>query len=183
MKKKWMIVGIMAVLAMIIAILLIPKSTKNGNTTRDLRSVEGSSLSLHEGVLYCKAASPVLLEDEFSRVYSKAVKINVVSIDETEMTATITIFSPPLKEIMERSLPKNMNKDYQTVFDTYMADIYFAVSNCPEEDMISTTVCCSVVEDAGFKIIPNNDFTNAVFPNIQRLLADLMLETLSKEEG
>ena len=63
-----------------------------------------------------------------------------------------------------------------------MDDICAAIAACPEEDMRSLTVQCRVEDHDGLKLITNPDFADALFPDIQNLLSELLVEGITTTE-
>ncbi len=183
MKKKWIIVASVAALITAILVILIIGLTQNHEKPKNLKDILNKEVTLTEGILYCDGVGDETLEDDFSKVYSQAVKINVESIDETAMIAKITIVAPPLKDILESHLPENADGDYDVVFASYMSNVYEAIRGYPEGDKVSTTIECKVIENNGLKLVPTNEFTEAMFPDVHQLLSELMLDLLSTKEG
>lgn len=183
MKKKWIIVASIAALITAIAVILIIGITQNHKRPKNLNDILNKEITLAEGILYCDGVGDETLEDDFSKVYSQAVKINVESIDETAMIAKVTIVALPLRDILESCLPESSDGDYDAVFTSYMSKVYDAIRDCPEGDKVSTTIECKVIENNGLKLVPTNEFTEAVFPDVQQLLSEVMLDQLSTKEG
>ena len=183
MKKKWIIVASVAALITAILVMLIIGLTRNHEKPKNLKDILNKEVALTEGILYCDGVGDETLEDDFSKVYSQAVKINVESIDETAMVAKITIVAPPLKDILESHLPENADGDYDVVFASYMSNVYEAIRGCPEGDKVSTTIECKVIENNGLKLVPTNEFTEAMFPDVQQLLSELLLNLFGTKEG
>ena len=183
MKRKWIIAALIAVLVVAVVVVLIICLTRDFEPQINLNDILNKEVTLTEGILYCDGVGDETLEDDFSKVYSQAVKINVESIDETAMVAKITIVAPPLKDILESHLPESTDGDYDAVFASYMFNVYEAIKGCPEEDKVSTTIECKVIENNGLKFVPTNEFTEAMFPDVHQLLSELMLDLLSTKEG
>jgi len=183
MKKKWIVGTSIVTLVVAVVVVLIIFLAQSHEKPKNLNDIINKEVPLAEGILYCDGIGDETLNDDFSKVYSQAVKINVESIDETAMVTKVTIVALPLRDILESCLPESSNGDYDAVFASYMSDVYDAIRECPEENKVSTTIECKVVENNGLKLVPNNDFTEAMFPNIQQLLAELMLDLLSTREG
>lgn len=183
MKRKWIITASIAALVVAVLAVLFIGFTHDHEKPKNLNDILNKEVTLTEGILYCDGVGDETLEDDFSKVYSQAVKINVESIDETAKVAKATIVAPPLKDMLESCLPESTDGDYDAVFTSYMSNVYDAIRECPEEDKISTTIECKVIENNGLKIVPNNDFTEAIFPNVQQLLSEMLLDLLSAKEG
>lgn len=183
MKKKWIIAPIIVILVIVVAAALVGCLTQKNEKPKNLIDILNKEVTLTEGILYCDGVDDETLGDDFSKVYSQAVKINVESIDETALVAKVTIIAPPLKDILEAHLPENTDGDYDAVFTSYMSNIYDAIRDCPEEEKISTTIECKAIERNGLKLVPTIEFTEAIFPDVQQLLSELMLDLLSKKEG
>lgn len=183
MKRKWVIAAVIVFLVVVTAvILIIIFAQARYQETKSLREILNKEVTLAKGVLYCDGVDEGTLEDDFSRVYSQVVKINVESIDETAMVAKVTIDALPLRSILESCLPDSEDGDYDTVFASYMSNVYDAIRNCPEEDRITTTIECGVIEENGLKLVPNNELTEAMFPNVQQLFSELIMDVLSVKE-
>lgn len=183
MKKKWIIVPIIVVLVTVIAAALVGCHTQQNEPPKNLIDILNKEVTLTEGIIFFDGVDDETLEDDFSKVYSQAVKINVESIDETAMVAKVTIVAPPLRDILESCLPESGDEDYDTVFASYMSKVYDAIRDCPEEEKISTTIECKAIERNGLKLVPTIEFTEAIFPDVQQLLSELMLDLLSTKEG
>ena len=186
--KQWLLIGLAVFLLIavtVLAVVLIKVGTADGDTTKDskdLREIVGKDIALSECITYCSDYSEEKLSDEFSKVYSDAVAVTVMSIDEEADSATIIVNAPPLKEILEDCLPDDTSGDFETLFDSYMKNVYKSISDYPSDDFTTTIVTCGIVDDEGLKFVINNDLTDAIFPNIQQLLAELLMETLVAEE-
>ena len=183
MKKKWIIASAIAITVLAVAAILIVCLTQDHEKPKDLKDILNKEVTLMEGILYCDGVTDETFEDDFSKVYSHAATIKVESIDETTMMAKVTVVAPPLRDIMESCLPKDSDGDYDAVFTSYMSKIYDAIRDCPEGDKVSTTLECKVIEEDGLKLVPTGEFTDALFPDVQQLLSEVMLDLLSTKEG
>ena len=183
MRKKWIIAASIAFFVVASVVILIIGFTQDHEEPKNLKDILNKEVTLAEGILYCDGVGDETLEDDFSEVYSQAVKINVESIDETAMVAKVTIVAPPLRDILESCLPESSNGDYDDAFTLYMSNVYDAIRECPEGDKVSTTIECKVIDNNGLKLVPNNDFTQAMFPDVQQLLSEILLDLLSVKEG
>ncbi len=180
-KKSILIIGLSLATVLIIgtiALILIL-----GTSKKDLNSIVGKTVNLLDGIEYCTGSPSVNFQDDFSKVYSKTAYIKVISIEEEKETVTIEITAPPLKDIMETCVPKNMSGDHDSMLNKYMADIAEQIALSPKETMLSTKVVCRTKDDNGMKIIINDDFTSAVYPDLKTLLSEVLINSLKTMEG
>ncbi len=190
MKKKWIMIGIIAIVILAVAVILAIVTTKKDDSTDtveatelpDMRELVGKTISLSEGIKHFDDVVTDVSADEFSTVYGEAVTLHIESIDEEEMTVQMVVTAPPLRKILEECLPDDLT-DYNTAFDTYTTDVYTAIRKCPESELVYETVKCGIVENNGLRIVPNNDLFNVVFPDIQQLLGEILIEMMSVQEG
>lgn len=193
--KIWIVgVAVAVVLLGIIAVIMwhhfsqnsLPDeqiATENQQTIADVRDVLNKTLISSEFLSYLDSGTRTNLEDEFSKVYSESVKIKVSALDEASQTATIEVSAPPLRAIFENSIPTETSGDFDVMFDQYMDAVQDAVSNCAPEAIVTSTVTCCVVGEDNLKIVPNNDLYDAMFPDIQSLLGDILVQMLVDKEG
>lgn len=158
-------------------------ATENQQTIANVRDVLGKTISSAELVNLMYVSTESSVEDDFSKVYSEAVKVEVIALDEESKTVTLQISAPPLKEIFQDSMPTNLSQDYDTLFEAYMSKVLDGIEKCESKDMLTQTVQCSVVDDNGFKIVANKDLANAVFPDVQILLQELLLQMATRKDG
>lgn len=182
MKKRVVIISsvvlTVAVIVGILCCILIPK-----NKNKDITEIKGKEISFTQGIQYCAAVSDISLDDDLSVIYANKTFITVLEIDETKENALISIKAPPLKQIMEACFPTDFSDDYESLFDEYMQNIQSAIQNCAEKDLVISTVTCNIVEENGLKIVVNDEFAYAVYPEINSILSELLLQYLEELEG
>lgn len=183
MRKKWIVAGTVALILIAAISLIIVLEKTNVKPPISLKACVGKNITLSQGMQFVDGISTEGFDDEFSSVYSEAVRINVENIDEEKLVATITVQVPPLRDILESCLPQDTSEDFDTLFDGYMDDVYASISACPYDKLVTNTVECDVVEKDGLKIVANNEFRAAVFPDVEQLLAELLMEMLAVREG
>lgn len=174
-KKTFLLIsGIFVLISIVVVAVSLIVNTNN----KDVDDVVGKSLSLYEGLEYCKTEEGLELKDDFSKAYASATTIKILSIDEATSTASIEISSPPLKTIMDKNLPNKYTDNFDVLLEEYMSDIITSIENASPETKITTTVKCGLVEEKGVKLLVNADFIAAVYPDINVLLQEVLIDMM-----
>ncbi|MBE6768327.1 MAG: hypothetical protein E7549_05375 [Ruminococcaceae bacterium] len=178
--RKPILIGgitIIAVAILLTAILILV------NTKKDIKDIVGKQLSLSDGLNYCDGLADKKLDDDISKAFLSATIFKVVSVDEENATVMIEISAPPIKEILNNCLPKEDATDFDNAFEEYMENVNKSISSTKQENLITTTVNCSIIDANGQKAAVNSDFTSAVYPNIEEMLNELVLNSLNEMEN
>lgn len=179
LRKPILIGGI----AVIIVAILLTTILILINAKKDIKDIVGKQLSLSEGLSYCDGFTDKKLDDDISKAFLSATTFKVVSIDDENATVTIEISAPPIKEILNNCLPKEDTTNFDTVFEEYMENVKKSISSTKQENLITTTINCSIIDVKGQKAVVNNDFTSAVYPNVEEMLNELVLNSLNETEN
>ena len=179
LRKPILIGGIVViVVAILLTTILILTNAK-----KDIKDIVGKQLSLSEGLSYCDGFADKKLDDDISKAFLSATTFKVVSIDDENATVMIEISAPPIKEILNNSLPKEDATDFDSAFEEYMDNVKNSISSTKQENLITTTINCSIIDTKGKKAVINNDFTSAIYPNIEEMLNELVLNSLNETEN
>ena len=179
MKKTLLIIGLCCLL--VIALLIACFVFKPATETTELQDVIGETLSLSQATPIVCELSDAELSDDFSQAFMKKTTITVLSLNEEETSATVKISAPDMEQILRNSLPADdAAEDYEALFAQYWTNVIAALENVAEEQMITQTVECPVIEQEDVKQI---SVANAPLFNYQQLLADTLLEMLLGSEG
>lgn len=178
-KKSVLIAGAAIIVAVaIVATVLIVR-----NPRKDLSGVVGKTLSLSNGLSYCEGITRNDIKDDISEAFMSVTTFKVINIDEEDGTATLEISSPPIKNILNDCLPSETNRDFDIVFDEYIKQVNKAIYSTQQKDLITTTVKCSTIDSNGTKLVINNDFVSAIYPDINEMLSELLLNSLKEAEN
>ena len=181
-KNLFVFIGILLLTITIIAIsfVLIFNGHRQKNIDDD---IIGKTVSLEEGIEYCRFNQEVDLSDEFSKAYTSATTIKIIEINKEDLTATIEISSPPLQEIMTNCLSQDYSGDNKADLEKYMSHIISAVKSTPSESKITTKIECGLVEDNGLKILINSDFLSAVYPDLLSVFSEMFIDSVKGTEN
>ena len=179
LKKTVLVVvsAIIVVVALVAAILIFVNSGK------DLSDVVGKTLSLSDGISYCEGITKNDIDDDISDAFMSVATFKVVSLDEENGIATLEISSPPIKNILNKCLPSETYDDFDAAFNDYIGRVMESIENTEQADLVSTTIKCSTIESNGTKIMVNNDFLSAVYPDIYEMLNEILLNSLSGKDN
>ncbi len=170
-------------IAFVVAAVLLTTILIFVNNKKDLEDVVGKQLSLSEGLNYCDGFENKNLDDDISKAFLASTSFKVVSIDEKNSIAIIKISAPPVKDILQKCLPNEDVTNFDKAFDTYIEKVIKSISTAQQDELITTTVKCATIETKGLKIVINNDFMSAVYPNIEEMLSELIMESLKETEN
>ena len=149
----------------------------------DVRDVLGETITVSELLCYLDNTAEHNLNDEFSKVYSEAVQIKVASLDGVSQKATLEVYAPPLGTILEECIPADTSGDFDVIFEKYMVDVQNAVSDWEIDSTLPVTVYCDITGEEDLLIVANGDLFNAVFPDMQSLLGEILVQMLVNQEG
>lgn len=179
LKKPILIGGI----AVIVVAILLTTILILINAKKDIKDIVGKQLSLSEGLSYCDGFADEKFDDDISKAFLSATTFKVISINDESATVMIEISAPPIKEILNNCLPKEDTTDFDNAFEEYMENVKKSISYTKQENLITTTVNCPIIDVKGQKAVVNNDFTSAVYPNIEEMLNELVLNSLNETEN
>lgn len=180
MNRKKLVLIISAVLVVIavitVSLVFAFKAQKNKTIDDD---IVGKTVSLSEGLKYCSTKEELKIDDDFSKAYSSATSMRITSINEESLTATVEISAPPIEKIMRECIPQDFSGNDEVDLKNYMSEVIDKIEKTPSESKITSVVECKMVDEDGLKIMINDDFVSAVYPNLNSLIGEVLLDSFA----
>ncbi len=174
-KRLILIISVVLVVIAVVAVSLVLVFNARQPKALDEKIV-GKTISLSDGLKYCSYDGELELNDDFSKAYGSTTSIVITDINEETLTATVEISAPPIEKIMRNCIPQEFSGDDEDDLEKYMSAVIDEIKNTPSESMVVSVVECKLIDEDGLRLVINNDFASAVYPDLYSLIGEVLVD-------